>query len=106
MPRVFISYWREDTIAYAGRIYDRLAPHFGAANVFMDVDTLEPGVDFVHVLQRMVENCDIFLCIIGRQWLAVQDEDGRLYRRMACVLVGRLGPRTAVLHRDGRKIIR
>jgi hypothetical protein len=77
MPRAFISYRRDDTIAYAGRIYDRLTTHFGAANVFMDIDTLEPGVDFVRVLQRMVESCDIFLCVIGKQWLTVRDEEGR-----------------------------
>jgi hypothetical protein len=40
---------RDDTTAYAGRLYDRLSSQFGAANVFMDVDTLRPGVDFVEV---------------------------------------------------------
>jgi hypothetical protein len=43
---VFISYRREDTSHLAGRLYDRLAARFGDANVFMDVDTLDPGVDF------------------------------------------------------------
>jgi formylglycine-generating enzyme required for sulfatase activity len=77
MPRIFISYRREDSIAYAGRIYDRLSSQFGAANVFMDVDTLEPGVDFVEVLQRTVASCDVFLAIVGVHWLAAKDEEGR-----------------------------
>ena len=77
MPRIFISYRREDTIAYAGRIYDRLVAEFGRANVFMDIDTLEPGVDFVEVLQRTVGLCDVLLAVIGRQWLTLKDEDGR-----------------------------
>jgi formylglycine-generating enzyme required for sulfatase activity len=76
-PRIFISYRREDAIAYAGRIYDRLISQFGAASVFMDIDTLEPGADFVEVLQRTVASCDVFLAVVGKQWLAAKDEEGR-----------------------------
>jgi hypothetical protein len=43
----------------------------------MDIDTLEPGADFVEELQRTVTSCDVFLAILGRQWLAVKDEQGR-----------------------------
>jgi hypothetical protein len=32
MPKVFISYRREDTAALAERIYDRLLSHFGRAS--------------------------------------------------------------------------
>jgi hypothetical protein len=78
MPRVFISYRREDSIAYAGRIFDRLVSEFGVKNVFMDIDTLEPGVDFVEELQRTVQSCDVLLAILGMQWLTAKDEDGRL----------------------------
>ena len=38
MPRIFISYRQKDTIAIAGRVFDRLKAHFGQNNVFMDVD--------------------------------------------------------------------
>ena len=48
--RIFISYRRADSAGYAGRIYDRLTAHFGEDAVFMDVDTIEAGVDFVEVL--------------------------------------------------------
>jgi hypothetical protein len=43
----------------------------------MDVDTVEPGVDFVEELQRTVESCDFFLAVLGTQWLAARDEDGQ-----------------------------
>jgi len=49
---IFISYRRDDTAPYAGRIYDRLTAHFGAGQVFMDIDHIEPGEDFVEVIQR------------------------------------------------------
>jgi hypothetical protein len=68
MPRVFISYRRDDAIAYAGRIYDRLSSHFGNHSVFMDIDTLDPGVDFVQALQQTVASCDVLLAVIGPQW--------------------------------------
>lgn len=77
MPRVFISYRREDSSPYAGRIYDRLVSKFGVSNVFMDIDTLEPGVDFVQVVQRTVESSDVCLAVIGKQWLTAIDEAGR-----------------------------
>src|ERR1022692_604969 len=78
MPRVFISYRREDSSGYAGRIYDRLASHFGSESIFMDIDTLEPGVDFVNALHGSVASCDVFLAVIGRNWLTAKDEGGRL----------------------------
>ena len=71
MPRIFISYRRNDS---AGRIYDRLEGHFGQGQVFMDVDTIEPGLDFVDVVQEAVGSCD---AVIGREWLVASDESSR-----------------------------
>ena len=68
MPRIFISYRRDDSIAYAGRIYDRLSARFGTENIFMDIDTLDPGVDFVKVLKETVASCDVLLAVIGQHW--------------------------------------
>ena len=43
--KLFINYRREDTAPYAGRLYDRLAAHFGEDRVFIDIDQIEPGED-------------------------------------------------------------
>jgi hypothetical protein len=80
MPGIFISYRREDSIAYAGRIYDRLLTHFHRSQIFMDIDTIEPGVDFVQVVERAVISCDVLLAVIGKQWLGIADRDG--HRRL------------------------
>jgi hypothetical protein len=45
--QIFISYRRDDSSSAAGRIYDRLDSHFSANHIFMDVDNLDLGVDFV-----------------------------------------------------------
>jgi hypothetical protein len=71
MKGIFISYRREDAAGYAGRLYDRLAAHFGTDRVFMDVEGIEPGVDFVEALERAVGSCEVLIVIIGKDWLAV-----------------------------------
>jgi len=75
--RIFISYRREDTAPYAGRIYDRLVTEFGVEQVFFDIDTIPPGDDFVEVLSEKVESCDVLLAVIGKSWLTVADAAGR-----------------------------
>ncbi len=54
MPKIVISFRRNDSATSAGRIYDRLVVHFGQGQVFMDVDTIRPGLDFVEVVQEAV----------------------------------------------------
>ena len=76
MPKIFISYRRNDSASNAGRIYDRLEGHFGQGQVFMDVDTIRPGLDFVEVVQEAVGSCDARSAVIGREWLEASDESG------------------------------
>jgi hypothetical protein len=75
--RIFISYRRVDSAGYAGRIYDRLAAHFGKDAIFMDVDTIEAGLDFAEVLENEVKSCDVLVALIGRQWLNIKDAAGK-----------------------------
>ncbi len=77
MPRIFISYRRNDSATSAGRIYDRLEGRFGQGQVFMDVDTIQPGLDFVDVVREAVGSCDALIAIIGREWLGASDGSGQ-----------------------------
>ena len=76
MNGIFISYRRDDAPGYAGRLYDRLTAHFGAERVFMDVQGIEPGVDFVDAIERALGSCKILIVLIGKDWLAI-DSAGR-----------------------------
>jgi hypothetical protein len=76
MPKIFISYRREDSEHVTGRIHDRLEPHFGRENVFLDVDTIPYGVDFREHLDREVSRCDILLAVIGDGWLDIRFKEG------------------------------
>src|SRR6476619_158116 len=75
--KIFINYRRDDSAATAGRLHDRLAQTFGLENLFMDVDHIPAGVDFVDYLPSQVAACDVFLAVIGPNWLDAKDDDGR-----------------------------
>jgi CHASE2 domain-containing sensor protein len=77
MAKIFISYRRGDSIAYAGRIYDHLSQHFGADKVFMDIGGIAPGEDFVKVLDARVADSDVVIALIGPGWLNACDDRGR-----------------------------
>ena len=68
MSKVFISYRRDDSAGYAHAIHSQLVQHFSKDQVFMDVDTVEPGVDFVHAIQKAVGECDVLVALIGKRW--------------------------------------
>jgi TPR repeat protein len=75
--KVFINYRREDTAPYAGRLYDRLTAHFGENQVFIDIDQIDPGEDFVEAINRKVGTCDTAIVAIGPRWLGATDASGR-----------------------------
>lgn len=76
-PGIFICYRRDDTAGHAGRLYDRLTAHFGDQEVFIDVDLIKPGEDFVYAVEEAVGSCDVLLALIGRSWLASRNEGVR-----------------------------
>ena len=75
--RIFVSYRREDTAYPAAWLYNRLAERFGRGQVFKDVDSIDPGADFVEVITTAVGSCDVLLALIGDRWLTTTDAAGR-----------------------------
>jgi hypothetical protein len=78
MPKVFVSYRREDSNDITGRIYDRLVGHFGSESVFMDVDSIPLGVDFRAYLSDWVGKCDVLIAVVGDSWLDSRDTNGNV----------------------------
>jgi hypothetical protein len=74
MARIFISYRRADSKASAGRIYDHLAREFGEAQVFKDVNTIPPGVDFRQYINDEISTADIVLVVISHNWVKILNE--------------------------------
>ena len=52
-PKIFISYRRDDSAGHAGRVHDRLQRALGAI-LFMDVDSVPLGTNFVEVLAEEI----------------------------------------------------
>jgi len=75
--RIFLNYRRDETSGHAGRLYDVLAARFGDDNVFMDIDRIEPGLDFADVISEAVASCDALISLIGSRWLTSADAKGR-----------------------------
>src|SRR5208282_6041829 len=75
--QIFISYRREDASYPAGRLYDNLHSRFPENEIFMDVDSIKPGIDFVETIEERVSSCDVLVAVIGKRWLSAADEEGR-----------------------------
>ena len=77
MVNVFISYRRDDSAGYSGRLADALEKRLGKDTVFRDVEDIKPGEDFVKAIERNLQNASAFLVIMGKDWLTVKDNQGR-----------------------------
>ena len=74
--QIFISYRQVDSWAVADALCQRLRAQFGAKQIFMDLDSIELGENFVKVIKTTVAKCDVLLAVIGKKWLNTKDEIG------------------------------
>lgn len=77
MQGIFISYRRLDSQSAAGRLADHLKENMHGVPLFRDVETIEPGVDFVEAIGHALQSCGILLAVIGPRWVSLQDAAGR-----------------------------
>src|SRR5882757_4647465 len=77
---IFISYRRADAGPYARLLQVELAERFPGARVFMDVDSIEAGLDFAEIIRDAVNSCRVMVVVIGPQWVTLTDEEG--HRRL------------------------
>jgi TIR domain len=75
--KIFLSYRRGDDPGFAQALFGLLEKAFPPEQLFMDVDDIAPGLDFVKVLDEQVRQCDVVLALIGRDWLDAKDAAGR-----------------------------
>jgi hypothetical protein len=98
IPKIFINYRRDDARAYAGWLHDALKDEFGSGTLFLDINNTPPGIDWVDYLDRQLSVSDIFLAIIGPNWLNAKDESGN--RRLEDPTDRVAGEIVAALKRD------
>jgi TIR domain len=66
--QIFISYCRDVASYQARLLYDRLASRFPQNQIFMDIDSIELGEDFVKTTEKIVGSCDVLIAVIGKGW--------------------------------------
>jgi hypothetical protein len=78
MGLIFLSYRRDASAGYAGRLYDRLVQKYGKRRVFMDVDAIPIGEDFVERIKKSVATTDVMLALISSGWAGEPGASSRL----------------------------
>jgi hypothetical protein len=64
---IFLSYRRDDSGGHVGRLYDALSARFGSQRLFVDIDHISAGQDFVQVVDDAVARCAVLLVVIGKR---------------------------------------
>jgi hypothetical protein len=76
MAYIFLCYRREDTSTWALLLHKALTQDFGQT-VFMDIDSLQPGVNWVQTIDDTLNRCDAVLVLIGPRWSDIKNDSGR-----------------------------
>jgi TIR domain/Tetratricopeptide repeat len=69
-------YRRDDAAADARLLQIKLSERFPDAQVFMDLDSIGPGVRFAEVIRNALNSSAVLVALIGRQWAELTDEEG------------------------------
>jgi len=73
---IFVSYRRQDSQSAAGRLTDHLKGQLPDVPIFRDVETIEPGVDFVEAIDKALKACSVLIAVIGPRWVDATHPDG------------------------------
>jgi len=67
MPKIFMSYRRDDSPAMAGWVHQNLVNRYGDG-VFRDIDSIGPATNFRTAIARALRHTDVLVAIIGPKW--------------------------------------
>jgi hypothetical protein len=104
LARIFISYRRNESGAYAARLYDHLSARFGSESVFLDISSVEPGADFAQVIDDAVRSTDAVLVLIGPSWLSPRLQSPEDFIRIEIVAALAAGIPVVPLLLDGARM--
>jgi hypothetical protein len=74
--KLFISYRRDDSKLYTRLLHQSLLKLMDASDIFIDIETIKDGEDFVTRIEHAVEGCEILLAVIGPDWLITNPDSG------------------------------
>lgn len=76
--KIFVSYRRQNASGEAGRLVDHLQEVFGDDSVFLDVETIEAGLNFIQAIEKALNSCKVLIAMIGPHWATIKDPQGNL----------------------------
>ena len=71
---VFVSYRRNDSVVHARLLAGELARRWGDEAVFMDIEDIAYGGDFVRAIDEDLARCDAVVAVIGPRWIGTLRE--------------------------------
>jgi hypothetical protein len=75
--RIFVSYRKSDAHKAATKIASKLDKRFGGkTHVFQDVSSIMPGIPWDKAIDDALGSCDVFLVVMGSDWLTASDDKG------------------------------
>lgn len=74
---IFISYRHADAVPHARLLQVSLRERLPGAHVFMDLDSIEVGLDFAEVITDALSSCGVMVAVIGPRWATLDDGAGR-----------------------------
>jgi hypothetical protein len=77
MSSIFISYRRVGALPHARALFERLRHEFGPNDVFIDLEGIDYGLDFVDILNEQLNGCKVMLAVIDPQWATATDRHGQ-----------------------------
>lgn len=78
MATIFINYRRSDSRGTTFALRERLLKYFKNNELFLDIEGLGGGEDFVNALANTVSLADVMVVMIGQDWLKARNADGNL----------------------------
>ncbi|MEJ3654504.1 toll/interleukin-1 receptor domain-containing protein [Actinomycetes bacterium KLBMP 9759] len=77
LPSVFISHRRDETPLFSERFAIGMSARLRRSHVFLDVWNIQPGDDFMEVIENELASASALVALIGPQWERMAGPDGR-----------------------------
>ena len=79
---IFINYRRADSRYQVDRLYDELSRYLEEADqqLYMDIEATPLGVDYINYIQKKITEADVFLAVIGDEWLEIKEANSNKLR--------------------------
>ncbi len=84
---IFINYRRDDTKWPAKQLHAELSKYVASNSIFIDVDSLPIGLDFREEISSWISQCDVFLALVGPNWMLEKDGAPRLQNEQDLVRI-------------------